>query len=134
MCSIMGYSGSELSFDAFKQALEKTTSRGPDDMRIEVLEKGIIGFQRLSIMGLSEKGMQPFKMGSDRLVCNGEIYGFRPIKEELIKEGYQFESDSDCEILLPLYHKYGLKMFEMLDAEFALVLYDGAKKNLDRRT
>lgn len=71
MCSIMGYSGSELSFDAFKQALEKTTSRGPDDMRIEVLEKGIIGFQRLSIMGLSEKGMQPFKMGSDRLVCNG---------------------------------------------------------------
>lgn len=128
MCSIMGYSGSELSFDAFKQALEKTTSRGPDDMRIEVLEKGIIGFQRLSIMGLSEKGMQPFKMGSDRLVCNGEIYGFRPIKEELIKEGYQFESDSDCEILLPLYHKYGLKMFEMLDAEFALVLYDGTKK------
>ncbi len=60
-------------------------------------------------------------------VCNGEIYGFRPLKEELIKKGYEFISDSDCEILPALYKEFGTEMFEKLDAEFALVIYD--KKN-----
>lgn len=59
------------------------------------------------------------------LVCNGEIYGFRPIKKNLETKGYVFQSDSDCEILLPLYREYGADMFAMLDAEFALILYDG---------
>ena len=58
------------------------------------------------------------------LVCNGEIYGFRSLKRKLEEKGYVFRSDSDCEILLPLYAEYGLGMFRMLDAEFALVLYD----------
>ena len=55
---------------------------------------------------------------------NGEIYGFRSLKRKLEGKGYVFRSDSDCEILLPLYAEYGLGMFRMLDAEFALVLYD----------
>jgi asparagine synthase (glutamine-hydrolysing) len=57
-------------------------------------------------------------------VCNGELYGFRPLKEELTEKGYTFRSDSDCELLLPLYQEYGTGMFQMLDAEFALLLYD----------
>ena len=47
------------------------------------------------------------------------------MKNALIEKGYTFKSDSDCEILLPLYKEYGLKTFSMLDAEYALVLYDG---------
>ena len=58
------------------------------------------------------------------LVCNGEIYGFRPLKKELEEKGYSFISDSDCEILPALYREYGVEMFRTLDAEFALVLYD----------
>lgn len=46
------------------------------------------------------------------------------MKRKLEGKGYVFRSDSDCEILLPLYAEYGLGMFRMLDAEFALVLYD----------
>ena len=91
---------------------------------------GILAFHRLAIMGLHDEGMQPFKHGKNYVVCNGEIYGFRPLKEELIAEGYTFESDSDCEILLPLYEKHGLETFKMLDAEYALVLYDGEKKKI----
>ena len=49
---------------------------------------------------------------------------------ELEAEGYTFESDSDCEIILPLYYKYGLDMFRHLDAEFAMILYDSRKKLL----
>lgn len=78
-------------------------------------------------MELDERGMQPFQLGDDYVVCNGELYGFRPIRERL-REKYSFQSGSDCEILLPLYREYGLEMFRMLDAEFALVIYD-ARKN-----
>lgn len=58
------------------------------------------------------------------MICNGEIYGFRKIKKELEERGYQFQSGSDCEVLLPLYEEYGLEMFSHLDAEYACVLYD----------
>ena len=58
------------------------------------------------------------------VVCNGELYGFSKEKAELEKEGYSFKSDSDCEIILPLYEKYGLDMFRRLDAEFAIIIYD----------
>ena len=75
-------------------------------------------------MGLTPSGMQPFKLGKSYVVCNGEIYGFDKLKQELSKK-YAFESDSDCEILLPLYKEYGTEMFAMLDAEFACIIYDG---------
>lgn len=129
MCSIMGYIGSRISEEDFKLGFEKTVSRGPDMSKLIKLNNGYIGFHRLAIMGLTDKGMQPFSYKNNMLVCNGEIYGFRPIKEDLIKKGYTFESDSDCEILLPLYELYGTEMFKMLDAEFALIIYDGETKS-----
>ena len=125
MCSIMGYIGSRLTDDEFKLGFERTVSRGPDMSKVVKLNNGLLGFHRLAIMGLTDKGMQPFTYKNNMLVCNGEIYGFRPIKDELIKKGYTFESDSDCEILLPLYEQYGIGMFGMLDAEFAMIIYDG---------
>lgn len=124
MCSIMGYCDADASLDKFRTALEKTTSRGPDDTRILSTGRGYLGFQRLAIMGLTDSGMQPFELQGNYVVCNGEIYGFRKIKEELIQKGYTFQSDCDCEILLPLYEELGVGMFEKLDAEFAMILYD----------
>lgn len=76
-------------------------------------------------MGLQPEGMQPFALDGSYVVCNGEIYGFEPMKQALQEKGYAFQSGSDCEILLPLYQEYGTDMFRMLDAEFALILYDG---------
>jgi len=87
--------------------------------------KGLLGFHRLSIMGLSPEGMQPFEMDGSFCVCNGELYGFEKQKKELEAKGYSFKSGSDCEIILPLYREYGTDMFGMLDAEFACVIYDG---------
>ena len=132
MCSIMGYMGSSLSKDEFKEHFDKTISRGPDMQRIEEVDGAILGFERLAIMGLDENGMQPFNNNNNnnRVVCNGEIYGFRPLKADLEKKGYTFKSDSDCEILLPLYEEYGTDMFKMLDAEYAVVIYDAESKSL----
>lgn len=130
MCSIMGFTGSSITPEEFKIGFEKTVSRGPDMSAEAELNNGMLGFHRLAIMGLTDKGMQPFSLGENKLVCNGEIYGFRPIKEDLIKRGYTFSSESDCEILLPLYEIYGTDMFRMLDAEFAMIIYDGKSGKL----
>lgn len=127
MCSIMGYCGSSADTDVFKQGFDETISRGPDDSRIIDTGNGLLGFHRLAIMGLTPSGMQPFELDGSYVVCNGEIYGFEKLKKELAAE-FSFKSDSDCEILLPLYKKYGTDMFGMLDAEFACIIYDGETK------
>lgn len=124
MCSIMGYCSCSAAFDVFMEGFEKTISRGPDDSRVVETGDGLLGFHRLSIMGLTPSGMQPFKYGNSYVVCNGEIYGFEKLKKEL-SVNYTFESESDCEILLPLYQEYGTDMFGMIDAEFACIIYDG---------
>ncbi|MDO4474911.1 MAG: asparagine synthase B [Eubacteriales bacterium] len=128
MCSIMGYMGSTLTVEEFKEHFDKTITRGPDMQRIIERPGMIMGFERLAIMGLDESGMQPFEFENNLVVCNGEVYGFRKIKEELSKK-YTFESESDCEILLPLYKEYGTEMFRILDAEFACIIYDDTKKS-----
>ena len=128
MCSIMGYEGKYLTDEDFKKGFNMTISRGPDMSKIIKLENGCLAFHRLAIMGLNENGMQPFKLDESYVVCNGEIYGFRKLKNDLINKGYIFNSESDCEILLPLYKEYKTEMFKMLDAEFALIIYDGINK------
>ena len=129
MCSIMGFCGRgsdpEKTLEKFKEGFQRTISRGPDDSRIVDTGNGLLGFHRLAIMGLTDSGMQPFSLGKSYVVCNGELYGFEKEREALKKKGYSFASDSDCEILLPMYREYGLDMFSMLDAEFACVIYDG---------
>ena len=124
MCSIMSYCGSVADYDLFLKGFENTVSRGPDDSRIVDTGNGLLAYHRLAIMELSPRGMQPFKLGSSYVICNGEVYGFQRIKEEL-SANYTFETDSDCEVLLPMYMEYGTDMFAMLDAEFACVIYDG---------
>ena len=130
MCSIIGYCGTSVSAEDVRKCFDRTVSRGPDMTRM--LETGnlLMGFHRLSIMGLDESGMQPFERGGSYVVCNGELYGFRLLKSSLEEKGYVFSSGSDCELLLPLYEEYGTDMFAKLDAEFALILYDGKTGSL----
>ena len=130
MCSIMGFEKQELSREELRPFFDRTVSRGPDMSRIVQTPSGWLCFHRLAVMGLTPEGMQPFRLGDDLLVCNGEIYGFRRLKRQLQEKGFSFQSGSDCEILLPLYREYGLEMFALLDAEFALILYDGKTDSL----
>ena len=129
MCAIMGFTKDTLTEEEIREYFDRTKSRGPDMSRIEKAGDGYLCFHRLAIMGLHEEGMQPFTLDGDMCVCNGELYLFRPLKKELSAE-YEFKSGSDCEIILPLYHKYGLEMFKKLDAEFAMIIYDSRKKQL----
>lgn len=123
MCSIIGYCGHCADMEKFQAGFQRTLSRGPDDSRVVKTGNGLLGFHRLAIMGLHPEGMQPFELDGSYVVCNGEIYGFEKLRDEL-RPKYEFHSESDCEVLLPLYREYGTEMFAMLDAEYAMVLYD----------
>lgn len=125
MCSFL-VTTKEIQQEVFEKGLSKIGYRGPDRKKV-LVHDGMWGFHRLAIMGIDESGMQPFQRENMISVCNGEIYGFRKMREDLKQKGYTFTSESDCEILLPLYKEMGTDMFQILDAEFACVLYDGKK-------
>ncbi len=115
---------------SFNHITNTLTHRGPDDHKVVAFPRGLIGFHRLAIMDLSASGAQPFKSNSGNLlVCNGEIYNYPTLKLECAP--YVFISHSDCEVLLPLYEKWGIKkLVSMLDAEFALVIWDQSKEKI----
>lgn len=130
MCGFLAVGSQEFALEVFDDALQKIYDRGPDQSEHFYALGKTWGFNRLSIMDLSSRGMQPFQYLDSIVVCNGEIYNYPTLKDNLI-EDYICHSGSDCEVLLPLYHKYGLDvMVRMLDGEFAFVLYDEKNKQM----
>ncbi|MCB9091354.1 MAG: asparagine synthase B [Halobacteriovoraceae bacterium] len=128
MCGFLVSTDPQQSLEGFETEFQKLAHRGPDHHVTVKTLNGIFGFHRLSIMDLSESGNQPFESEGDVLVCNGEIYNHRSLKSELSAE-FSFHSHSDCEVLLPLIRKYGIKKaMKKLDAEFALVMWSEKDK------
>ncbi len=126
MCGFLTINEQGFTQKEIEKSLNKIVDRGPDDNRIALFNHHYFGFNRLSIMDLSTNGMQPFNDNDSMLVCNGEIYNYPTLKKYL---EYDYQSESDCEVLLPLYKKYGIKiMSQLLDGEFAFALYDNTKK------
>ncbi len=133
MCGIAGFSG---NFD--QSLLERMGSliahRGPDDSGIYwVGNKGIgLAHRRLSIIDLSPLGHQPMWDGTKKVVIvfNGEIYNYRELREELLKEGFVFKSHSDTEILLNLYLRDGTDMLRLLNGIFSFALWDTRTESL----
>ncbi|WP_312088923.1 asparagine synthase (glutamine-hydrolyzing) [Chryseobacterium sp.] len=92
----------------------------------ENFSKIALGFRRLSILDLSERGHQPM-VSEDRKVTvtfNGEIYNFKKLRKELEDLGYTFESNSDTEVIVKSYLEWGTDVFEKLDGMFAIALVD----------
>jgi asparagine synthase (glutamine-hydrolysing) len=133
MCGIAGFSG---SFDPI--LLERMQSviahRGPDDYGILHIPAKRVGLahRRLSIIDLSPLGRQPMwdATGTVAIVFNGEIYNYRELRRSLIDEGYVFKSQSDTEVLLNLYLRYGTNMLSRLNGIFAFALWDAKNETL----
>ncbi len=107
--------------------------RGPDDGGIFLSEDKRVGFasRRLSIIDLSKKGHQPMTyLDRYTITYNGEIYNFQEEKRKLQKLGFSFKSDTDTEVILALYAKYGKNCLEHLRGMFAFVIYDHIEKTL----
>jgi asparagine synthase (glutamine-hydrolysing) len=129
MCGILG--GNKLEWK-YEKALEVMKHRGPDGKRLVKFENIMMGFVRLSIIDLSENGMQPM-MNSDGTVCitfNGEIYGYIKLRNELEKLGYNFKSTSDTEAILYAYCQWKDEFINHIEGMFAIAVYDKTEKKI----
>lgn len=132
MCGIFAYLGNKIDPKKLEQAFLKSFKRGPDNNILKAINNNLtFGFHRLSIMDTSFKGNQPLFHPSKpyAIICNGEIYNHKQLVEE---NNFTTYSESDCEVLLYLYEKYGIQgMLNKIDSEaFALCIYDGEKNEL----
>jgi len=102
--------------------------RGPDDFTYLIDGNLGLGFQRLSIIDLAH-GQQPFYSDDQSVVtiCNGEIYNYKELRQELQNKGYRFKTNCDIEVVAPLYEEYGIDFVKKLNGQFAIALFD--KKN-----
>jgi asparagine synthase (glutamine-hydrolysing) len=107
--------------------------RGPDDSGAwDDAESCALGFRRLSIIDLSQRGHQPMVTadGQDVLVFNGEVYNFRELRAELIAIGRTFHSDSDTEVVLQSLAEWGTDALPRFNGMFALAWYRPVIKTL----
>ena len=130
MCGIAGFIGKEKDMQkTLKKMTDRIEHRGPDAEGFFVLDDVALGQRRLSIIDI-EGGKQPMfsKDGRYVVVFNGEIYNYLELKEEL-KE-YPFQTNSDTEVLLYGYQKWGKDLPVYLRGMFAFALYDLEEKVL----
>lgn len=122
MCGIFCYLGNHQNLE-IKKSFNKIKHRGPDNSCLQKIDHITFGFHRLTINGLDEQSNQPLKLGKLVLICNGEIYNHKELEQ---KYGFDVKTGSDCEVILHMYHKFGIvRTVKELDAEFAFCLYDG---------
>lgn len=128
MCGFFGYIGPR---PAASDKLVSTVSRllhhrGPDDHAFEAGPGWGLGFQRLSILDVSELGRQPMSTQDGRflVVFNGEIYNYLELRKDMEQKGEIFQSSSDTEVLLRLLASEGPQALEKLNGMFALALLD----------
>ena len=130
MCGIVGIINLS-NFEEFEQIfLENMTNtmfhRGPDEWSTFKDSNIAFGHRRLKIIDLSVLGKQPmFDITNNVCITfNGEIYNYAEIKEELLKKGYQFRSNSDTEVILNSYIEYGIDCINKFIGMFAFAIYD----------
>lgn len=139
MCGIAG-TFSRLEPDALLRRMERAVRalgrRGPDDRGTEVFAAAqgtvVLGHTRLSIIDLSAGGHQPMQSADGRwlLVFNGEIYNYRELRAELVREGTTFRTDSDTEVLLEAWMRWGRAALPRMIGMFAFGLLDRASHTL----
>lgn len=136
MCGIAGLVDfrQKSNLEALKKMTDVLFHRGPDDggYFFEGFEHSRVGLghRRLSILDLSNHGHQPMTFGHLTMVYNGEVYNFKEIRAELEKQGYSFESQSDTEVILKAYHKWGMDAVHRFNGMFAIAIFDSQKQTL----
>lgn len=128
MCGIAGFltkKNMPRREEVLEDMLHCIIYRGPDDQGEYIDEQVAMGMRRLSIIDL-DTGHQPITNEDENivLVCNGEIYNYRDIREELRKKGHIFKTGSDVEVILHLYEEMGEELFSRIDGMFGFALWD----------
>ena len=135
MCGITGVAYRDPSFPGDEKMLRRMMDivrhRGPDGEGL-LLQAGIgLGFRRLSVIDV-QTGDQPLSNedGTVTVICNGEIYNYLELREQLLAAGHRFRTGSDAEVIVHLYEDYGVRCVERLRGMFALALWDTRHRRL----
>jgi asparagine synthase (glutamine-hydrolysing) len=134
MCGIAGFCDfhKNTSSSVLHKMTDALTHRGPNDSGYELIENSNaaigLGQRRLSIIDLSSNGKQPMHFDNLSIIFNGEIYNYQEIKNELLLEGYTFQSTSDTEVVLKGYHRWGDDVVNRFIGMFVYVIYDKDKQ------
>lgn len=123
MCGIFAFfNNPTYTNDLVHREFMKGQHRGPEHSILQQHLKLQLGFHRLAINGLNEGANQPILHQDIHLICNGEIYNYKELYQEM---GVIPTTDSDCEVIIHLYLRYGIEQtLNMLDGVYAFVLYD----------
>ncbi|GMR16926.1 MAG: N-acetylglutaminylglutamine amidotransferase [Gammaproteobacteria bacterium] len=134
MCGICGELNfkSTASLEAVKAMLPKLEKRGPDFGDTWFHDRVAFGHRRLAIIDLSEHSNQPMvdrELGLT-IVFNGAIYNYPELRKQFIKEGYNFQSEGDTEVIIKAYHKWGEDCAKHLHGMFAFAIWDEKKQQI----
>jgi len=130
MCGICGFVGFK-DKDLIQEMTSRLTHRGPDDHGFYLGDDICLGHRRLSIIDL-KTGHQPM-FNEDKslcVVCNGEIYNYKAIRDILKKKGHYFSTNSDTEVILHSYEEFGEDFIKQFNGMFAFALWDNKERKL----
>jgi asparagine synthase (glutamine-hydrolysing) len=128
MCGINGFNWKDEAL--VKKMNMATRHRGPDGEGVYTGESVSLGHNRLAIIDLSEMASQPMKSNDENSIItyNGELYNFKELKKELSE--YPFRTESDTEVVLAAYQKWGRRCVERFNGMFAFAIWDRSKQEL----
>jgi asparagine synthase (glutamine-hydrolysing) len=126
--AILNNDDSVLTHDFIIEQFNKGKGRGPENSTYKIaMVKVNYGFHRLAINGLNTNSNQPITIGNVVLICNGEIYNYKELYEEM---KIIPTTNSDCEVIIHLYKRYGIEQtLQLLDGVFSFVLTDYSSYN-----
>jgi asparagine synthase (glutamine-hydrolysing) len=121
MCGIFALFGNA-EYELVKPYFMKGSKRGPEFSILKKIDvNALFGFHRLAINGLNNESNQPIYHNEYVLICNGEIFNY---KELIQRYKLVVKTDSDCEVILHLYERYGATCLNMLEGEFSFIIYN----------
>ncbi len=132
MCGIVGAIGKNLKVDMLSTSVDMLKHRGPDANGHRIFSRSWLGHTRLSILDLNKRSDQPFSDYKDQcsLVFNGEIYNFKALRSLLQEDGVDFNTNSDTEVILHSWRKWGNDCFLKFKGMFALAIWDPKREQL----
>src|SRR5690606_22152080 len=135
MCGIAGIydlAGSPVGSDELERMVATIIHRGPDAQSVHCFPGGGLGSTRLAVLDLRPESNQPFVSTDGRYAIsyNGEIFNYLELREELLRLGHCFRTDSDTEVLLEAFREWGADAVNRLNGMWAFAIYDHQRDEL----